>query len=887
MTNTEITYAPSSGRTPDLSVLIGPDRLGPLSERSQTPDVFQTSSPFGRFSIHMQPNPSEGDRSETGANDSRGAYAKLPEVTSPSIVAADLTSDMSLAETALANDLARPESGRAKKLHFIHRNCDVYEELLERGEAVVPLSFTTGDIHFNKLAELMGCTREDLRIASVRERIILWKEKYGLSLPKHERRTGLPIVVEFATLMISERKRQLKEEEGTGSKNSQQCAAALSNTRWALNALTERYPDSANARASINELLELAAAGQVKGEKKLREELQRGLKLLDDVETNGGLPLDVADMIQFAMDRAGVKDADVARDLGFRREHIWGMRTGAKAPPLWAFEDHAKLERYLNLPEGAILARARRKRRGIGAVPLDLFPPEFRGRKNWIRFEMLKHLTPEDIVEDDAKRHANMRRIATTLDSKQSQYTEVLKKQRSIPYRWGEAEWEYFDVRAEWDSYVSFRTGDDLPFGMNRADRIPREKTFVLYQDYFSSLFGTWTAVKNAVFTMDPHDVSFAYLVFPRLFDIRLQVARGWSKECGGGGATPVADIQRIHEIRGLLHPETGWLTQSPELAEKLKPVISKKGEVIVSQEDIDKVTTSWREACDRARVEYAKMQKSHRKHCKRRRNAHESVLPILKLQNPALAFQMLGLGLLREPVEQRSYGHACLVRDQVLIGIMIQCAFRRETLSKLNLNHLEYDASEKVWWLRIERECFKNEDGPYFVRPSGEVQDYGRRLKDRYGLYDAIELYLSWARGVVLAGSETNALLVCAPRRKRKSRGLKFHPENGRFIPGSINKLVDRLTARHVGYKPKTGEGIEGVTSFPPHAFRHILATAVLKASTANNPWQEAADVIHDGEEAVRKNYARYVPRDREHRLTATMEAAFDLVTTCPPSQW
>lgn len=798
------------------------------------------------------------------------------DIASPSICPDGLPLDPIVREER-ADEIKADKSKRADKHECLNIKFDSFGAQLESGAAFIPAHANRPDeIWYNELARCIPCTREDLRIVSLRERALGWAKKYGLTVPRQQHRSGPITVDELGKLMNSERKRQLKEEEDSGSKTGKQCAEAMSNMRWAFRAVSETFAGSADARTSIDAMIKLAEAGQVNGEKKLREELQRGLELLDQIEANGGLPLDVADMIQFAMDRAGVKDADVVRALGFRREYIWGLRTGTKAPPLWAFEDHTKLERYLNLPKGEILVRARRKRRGIGAVPLDLFPPEFRGRKNWIRFEMLKHLTPEDLVEDDAERHANMRRIADTLEASQSQYNRVLKKQSAISYRWGEAEWEHFDARAEWDAFVNFRTADILPYGMRRSDRRPREKSFVIYQDYFSALFGTWTAEKNPVFTMDPHDASFAYLVFPRLFHIRLEVASGWSKQCGGAGLVPVADIQRLNEIRALLDPSTGWLTQSPHLAEKLKPITGKQGEVIVSQAQIDTAKANWRDACNDARAEYGEIRKSYRKHCKRRRDPHEQVLAILKLENPLSAFQMLCSGLQREPVEPRSYGHACLIRDQVLIGILTQCAFRRETLSRLDLNHLEFDDKQGEWFIRGPRHVFKNEIGPYFVSPNGEVRDYERRLMDRHGLYAAIQSYLGWAREVVLAGGETNALLVSAPRRKRKSRGLSRQIESGRFLGGSIRSLVYRLTARHVGYKPKTGQGIQGITRFPPHAFRHILATGVLKASTASNPWQEAADAIHDGEDVVRKNYARYVPRDREQQLMKTLEAAF-----------
>jgi hypothetical protein len=170
-------------------------------------------------------------------------------------------------------------------------------------------------------------------------------------------------------------------------------------------------------------------------------------------------------------------------------------------------------------------------------------------------------------------------------------------------------------------------------------------------------------------------------------------------------------------------------LYSAAPLAEKLYPVVGKSGNVIVSQEQIDAIKVNWRDACDRAREEYVDIYKSHRKSCKRKRDPHEPVLSILKLGNPLIAFQMLCFGRQHEPVEPLSYGHACLVRDQVLVGALTQCGFRGETLSMMNLDHLEYDEMRKVWLLNVPRTLFKNERGPYFASPKGEMRS-SRRLR-------------------------------------------------------------------------------------------------------------------------------------------------------------
>lgn len=861
-----------------------PEELNVASQAADVAESNQFSQP-GNYNFlatsNLVPPSAIIVEPATRSVDASGTHpVSLPQVASPSIVTAEIPSDELLTRPSFGDRAAQARSRRTEKLEVIHGICDAFEIPLERGEAFLPLSLTTGDIHYNRLAEFMGCAREDLRIPSVRERLVAWREKYGLSRVKRERGSGPITVDELGKLMVSERKRQLKEEERADTKTRQKCAASMSNMRWALHAVSERFAGSADARASVEAMIKLADAGEVNGEKKLREEMQRGLKLLDDIEANGGLPSDASDLIQFAMDRAGVKDADVVRDLGFHRPYIWGWRTGKKNPSPFAYAECTALERYLHLPEGAILARSRQRWRGLGHVPLDLFPEEFRSRaKRALRGEMLKYLSPEDFVQDDALRHANIRRVADELMLNPSKYGGVIQRLAKMRYRWGEDEWMQEEINAEWEALVRFRTSLVAPPNMKRKGKRWRAGTVDILRENFSTIFGTWSSIANPIFTIDPRDISFAYLLFPSLIHHRLTVAVEWSKEAGGDEVLPNFDLQNLSHIRAFLHPDTGWITQSAHLGSRLVPVVGKNGDVIVSQEDIDRVNANWKEECKKARDEHGELRRSHAKCERRNRDPQEPVFSILELENPLVAFQMLSSGLQNETVEYRSYAQACLIRDQVLVGILTLCAPRGKTIIDANVEHLVYDEKRKVWMFRIPREFFKNERGPYFKSPNGEVRDYARDLFDQYGLYDAIEQYFAWARDVILAGNKTDALIVSAPRRERKGRGLKKTTEKGRFIREGLRSVLHRITARHVGYKPQTGAGIKGVTHFGAHAFRHILATGVLKLAMGagtGNPWLLAADAIHDSEAVVRKHYARHVPRDREQSLMTTIQLGF-----------
>ena len=79
-----------------------------------------------------------------------------------------------------------------------------------------------------------------------------------------------------------------------------------------------------------------------------------------------------------------------------------------------------------------------------------------------------------------------------------------------------------------------------------------------------------------------------------------------------------------------------------------------------------------------------------------------------------------------------------------------------------------------------------------------------------------------------------------------------------------SLNRRVETLTRKYLHGCPGTG----------PHAFRHIVATSILKASP--NDWETAAIVLHDEVETVRANYGHLSSQDGYRRMATLLSPAF-----------
>ncbi len=745
--------------------------------------------------------------------------------------------------------------------------CDRFEKELLSGQAVVPAHPTRPkSIWYNKLARDLDIARAMLDHPDIRQRVFGWMHRFGLVLPKQKPVTALTLR-EFSKAMLAVRQREL------GSIPADKAKAQCANRRWAIAKVIDRFGGQADAKASIEAALGLAIDERWPGGKKLLQELKSCHQYLTESD---GLPDDVASLLQCAMDRLGLTDTSVAKNVGIYREVVWNWRTGATQPTLYAYENTRKLEKFLGLPSGSILARALHGQRGLGSAPIEFYPPELRGKgQNYLRKKILALMSPEDFCSDEETRHARMRECLAYFEANQTTIGKALKRMKRNKYRLTAEQWKMLGLAQEWQSLIDFRTLELLPHRWKRAGRRWSPATIEMNRTFFSALFGAWVCDGNTKFSMDLEDVGFGYLVFPKMFHLRLELAQEWCRAMNLPVELPRYDVSKLPDIRTMLNPITGWITQSPDLANRLKPVADYNGKIIISAAEIEAVRKDWPSACARARAEYAALGRSLRSIDQRRRRSHEPVRAILEMENPLLAFKMLCEGVAAERVAPDTLAYACQRRDQVILGILTQCGFRRHTMAWLDLEHLRYDEKTKRWSMRVPSTLYKNKDGPYFKSPNGEEREYfERELMDRYGLYSAIEKYLSWGRSFILEDLKTDALFASVRRKARRVGGMVWEP--GRFIDPSMTHLVERMTAKHLSYKPGTGEGIKGVVRFGPHAFRHILATAVLKLAIDGNAEQQAADAIQDSVATVRQNYARYVPRDREKKLVKTLDQAF-----------
>ncbi|OYW17062.1 MAG: hypothetical protein B7Z52_07370 [Burkholderiales bacterium 12-64-5] len=287
------------------------------------------------------------------------------------------------------------------------------------------------------------------------------------------------------------------------------------------------------------------------------------------------------------------------------------------------------------------------------------------------------------------------------------------------------------------------------------------------------------------------------------------------------GGEVNGGHVRFLQFALTLLHPQTGYLTQKPELRFTLTDAVSEE---------------QWAARCSAAFSKLAGQVKALERVEKKSRDPNGPVAAVLQLENPMLALQDMVHRLRSSRPTAGTHTEALWGRDVLLIGLMMCSPLRAK-----NLRHLTYREDGKgnlrrkpdgTWELFIPKGHFKNRDGAASKREYRIVLDAS--------IYRDLEVYLGVFRPMLLKGNSkaTDYLFVST------TGGTNNQPWK------SLNRHVQTLTAQHLMQCPGAG----------PQVIRHIVATSIVKAT---GEYSTAALVLHDEEETVRKAYAHLCIED------------------------
>lgn len=285
--------------------------------------------------------------------------------------------------------------------------------------------------------------------------------------------------------------------------------------------------------------------------------------------------------------------------------------------------------------------------------------------------------------------------------------------------------------------------------------------------------------------------------------------------------------------VKGMTHPVTGYLTQSPHLASAL-----------CSEANI----SDWKTACNSA-FEWSKKALKHLAPQKKKsRDPYEPIRAVLEDEHPMRHVADMIARINSAQPATGGLAEALWMRDLVLIEILTSNPLRAKNLKLLtyksdNSGQL-YQTPSGEWRILIQPEYIKNENGAARNNP------YDMPVSEIF--WRDIERYLKRYRPLLPRSESLDYVFLSSDTEKPPAPW------------DNLNRRVFHLTKQHLWRCPGVG----------PHGFRYINGTAILKAQPG--AWEVAAQVLHDKEETVRAHYAHLRGTDGAARAHAILNQAF-----------
>lgn len=589
-------------------------------------------------------------------------------------------------------------------------------------------------------------------------------------------------------------------------------------------------------------------AGTFELSRDLQAEFNRALACLDDLDKTGGLPDNFAEALRITCQSANLTLSELARRVGAVPQTVINWSSGLKCPDARSNNFIKRIEHELNLKPQTLTSRIRRRRAGRGRLAADYYPAHLRGPEHRrLRSEISRRL-PDDarFLEDDERYH-RIEQICENLKragQKRAIRGKLLKKNYALR-NWPD------HLKAQWDELVQHKQMViPAPGIINGAQWV--DGSVSKWRHHLSLVFGFLISEDAAKMRVNVQQLGFELLCDPKIAHAFLAFKIKRAVAAGGQARLTATDVDLL-TFCGALFAIGGWIRQN---------------DAIASLRGFAERSDAWEEYCRKIAAQYRELERDQRRKIESA-DDKESVLPILRLQDPMKPIHHLIGGLKRdyEALDGSTPSAAMALQDLIWTQIQIQVALRPGTWVKLeyradNSGHLKKD--QNGWFIDVPRELFKNRRGKA-VRDGVEY-----RLVDHFDLYAHLEKFLTFARPILRGELKTDALVLYGATYLDPSYKCIIKKPITNEREKALARRVCTFTRRHLGSDPDIGFGLENFEGISPTAFRHILATAIVKKT---GDMQLAADAIADSLDVARRHYAHFLPTDRRPRVASTIQ--------------
>jgi hypothetical protein len=566
--------------------------------------------------------------------------------------------------------------------------------------------------------------------------------------------------------------------------------------------------------------------------------------------------------------------AVVRPEDGVNRSTLISWARGAKAPrSVNSLEILRRIERRYRLPEGYFAEKAANPIRAATGHDLDDVSPSERRRLAW-------HL-PNDFNRRSRHERAEILEWVRTViisgatDYRRYQAAAMRQRyavrfacgsgpRRRSPVVRGPDESGVVDASAqlnnEMTELLKFKTSTLAAFGLQR-NGVWGEETASQKIEHFGLWFGAFAAPSASDvrgFGADSKCLTFAMMIFPQVWDWYLQ----WREQRRGFYTKWEIDLLSI--AAALNREETGWLRQTPRIAEHLREI-----EGLITRQDIDEARADWGAACDRmyrhARRRIKEIDRVARIH----RDPFEPVLPVLEAPSPVGEYRKITEEILRRLPDERLYPRAAAeaVRGFLLLRLGLHTGLRQKNLRELLLckrgalptserrledmkrGEIRWSSRDHGWEILIPSVAFKNASSSFFG-----AKPFRLILPNLGGLYEKLEAYIDRHRARLIGPTADPETFFV--------KTAKMTSTNAAYDQNTFYEAWRLVIQRYGIHNPWTGRGaIKGLLPHGPHNVRDVLATHILKQTGS---YEQASYAIQDTPEMVAQHYGRFLPQDK-----------------------
>lgn len=582
----------------------------------------------------------------------------------------------------------------------------------------------------------------------------------------------------------------------------------------------------------------------------------------------------------------------VARDdRATNHRTLMKWATGALAPrSIQSLEVLARIERRYRLREGYFKAKLPYPGRArIGHV-LDDFTPVERRRLAWHLPDDFNQRPPAE--QDQILDWVNRVIISGSTDYRAFQ-AAAIKNRYAVRFRafqgkgfskkppTDDVDQELvstvvdapLDLEREMAGLLKFKTSTLTTFGFQR-NGVWGEETASQKVEHLGLMFGALHAPADGPvrgFGAPLEVLCFAMLVFPPVWDWYLQ----WREQ--RRGFFTKWEVNMLALLTSILKADTGWIRQTPNLADRLRPVAG-----LVSEADIERVRADWNGACDEMYRHARQRLKEIERVAKVHRDPFEPILSILEAESPVGEYRRITEEILRYMPDERLYPRpaAEAVRAFLMLRIGLHTGLRQKnlrellvcppgrtptserTLEDMKCGELRWSTRDQGWEILIPAIAFKNANSSFFGQ-----KPFRLILPDLARLYEMIDAYVDRHRARLLASGEDPGTFFVKTVKQRST--------TARYDQTTFYEAWRLTIQRHGIYNPFTKRGaIAGLLPHGPHNIRDVLATHILKKTGS---FEQASYAIQDTPEMVQQHYGRFLPQDKAAIAAQVLNRVWD----------